>query len=197
MPRVSFNRNVAQSSNYRPTPYYALPGPSDVTGRRFRTKDGVVMAHVIPQTLLQAPTDGVHATHFIYTFDGRMIARELRQGATYRIEQAEVDWMRRHYPGICEELPSDELDEDTIGMVLDEKKAAEALAAQAEGEAEEARKQLEQAEVNAAKERGEKQKALDEVKALQAQLRAEKARVKKADTAKAPKKDGPPALKEK
>lgn len=171
MARVCFTLACESASNGAPAPYYAVPSVDTPSGARCRGKDGDLIPHMLPPEVLSNPVPAKGATHAVYTFDGRTVARELTNGRVWRLSDQEVSYLRDKYPALVERLPDEELNEDTIGALLDEKKAAELKAEQASKEAAVAEKTADSIAAKLAKETAEKNNLLAENARLQEQLR--------------------------
>ena len=132
MARICFTQNCAGANNGTPAPYYAVPEAGTPLGSRVRTKDGSVLAHLLPPEILSAPVDPKQATHVVYTFDGRTVARDLTKGKVFRVSDDEAAHLDNNFHALIQRMPSEELHEDTIGALLDEKKAASDKAEEAD-----------------------------------------------------------------
>lgn len=172
--RVLLLRDCKQTRSYRPAPYYALPPMESDTGKRFRTKDGIILPQSIPPDLMASTVDGMQATHVIYTHNGRTLVREVSDKSV-RMPVEEAQHVQYHFPGMLQQLPNEDEDEGTIGKLAEEKRVLAAEAEEANAAAVTARTELDKATVELEKERAEKaamKKELDRLKANESKAKA-------------------------
>lgn len=177
MARVCFTPKCKTASNGSPAPYIALPEADTPAGQRVRDGKGNVVPHLIPPEFVE----GRASTHFLYTYNGRKVVRDVKLGKVYRVGDDEAKHLRGQFPGLLEFLPDEELHEDTVGALLDQKAAAEDDAKSAKGELQKVRDQFDKLTIEVTSLKAENKNLKEEIDRLEMQLAKAKVAPKSND----------------